>query len=58
MGCCFSLHAACYLQEESEHIATIIHKAGDEVTEPFEVDFPFMMHSYRGLFTIFLFFAF
>lgn len=55
MGCCFSLGAACYLKEETENIATIISKAGDEVTEPLGVDFPFVMHNYRGLFTIFFF---
>lgn len=31
----------------------IISEAGDEVTEPFGVDFPFVMHNYRGLFTVF-----
>lgn len=56
VGCCFSLGAACYLKEETENIATIISKAGDEVTEPLRVDFPFVMHNYRGLFTIFFFF--
>lgn len=31
----------------------IISEARDEVTEPFGVDFSFVMHNYRGLFTIF-----
>lgn len=39
-----------------ENIAMIISEAGDEVTEPFGADFPFVMHNYRGLFTVFFFF--
>lgn len=36
----------------------IISEAGDEVTEPFGADFPFVMHNYRGLFTVSFFFFF
>lgn len=56
---CLCLHffffpacAAHYLK--GKNIAMIISKAGDEVTEPFGVDFPFVMHNYRGLFTVFV----
>lgn len=47
---------------EMENIAMIISKLGNEITEPFAVDF-FVMHNYRGLFTVplevlVLFFAF
>lgn len=35
-------------------LLAIISKAGDEITEPFGVDFSFVLHNYRGLFTIFL----
>lgn len=47
--------AAHYLKGETENIAMIISEAGDEVTEPFGVDFPFVMHNYKGLFTVFFF---
>lgn len=30
-------------------LLAIISKAGDEITEPFGVDFSFMLHNYRGL---------
>ena len=36
---------------EMENIAMIISKLGNEITEPFAVDF-FAMHNYRGLFTV------
>ena len=49
--------AAHYLKGEIE-IAMIISEAGEEVTEPFGVDFPFVMHNYRGLFTVIVFFFF
>lgn len=51
----FSTCAAHYLKGEMENIAMIISEAGDEVTEPFGADFPFVMHNYRGLFTVFFF---
>ena len=47
--------AAHYLKGEIE-IAMISSEAGEEVTEPFGVDFPFVMHNYRGLFTVIVFF--
>lgn len=43
---------AHYLKGEAANIAVIIREAGDEVTEPFGVDFSFMMHNYRGIFTV------
>lgn len=50
--------ATHYLKGETG-IAMIISEAGEEVTEPFGVDFPFVVHNYRGLFTVlFFFFAF
>lgn len=49
--------AAHYLKGETE-IAMIISETGEEVTEPFGVDFLFVMHNYRGLFTVLFFFAF
>lgn len=51
-----SVRAAHYLMGETERAAMIISKAADEVTEPFEVGFPFVMGNYRGLFTVFFFF--
>lgn len=36
---------------EMENIAMIISKLGNEITEPFAVDF-FVRHNYRGLFTV------
>lgn len=62
-NCCSCLHsffsvcAAHYLKGETE-IAMIISEPGDEVTEPFGVDFPFVMHNYRGLFTVLVFWVF
>ena len=47
--------AAHYLKGETE-IPMIISEAGEEVTEPFGVDFPFVVHNYRGLFTVLFFF--
>ena len=47
--------AAHSLKGETE-IATIIREAGEEVTEPFGVGFPFVVHNYRGLFTVLFFF--
>lgn len=51
----FSMCAAHYLKRKTEYCNTamIISEAGDEVTEPFGVAFPFVMHNYRGLFTVF-----
>ena len=46
------MRTAHYLKGETENTAMIISKAADEVTEPFEADFPFVMHNYRGLFTV------
>lgn len=37
---------------EMENIAMIISKPGNEITEPFAVDFFFVMRNYRGLFTV------
>ena len=49
--------AAHYLKGETE-IPMIISEAGEEITEPFGVDFPFVVHNYRGLFTVLFFFFF
>lgn len=42
-----------YRKDRTQQTAMMISEAGDEVTEPFGVDFPFVMHNFRGLRTVF-----